>query len=126
MQTLTLSALCALLLAQSAAALAADPACRARTDVVGGCFAVRGTLQLYNGTPSARIRAAGQRRTFGVVPYFDQGDETFAAPAAVRQRASFDKPVAGLYTVCPLEKARQGQMQSVCIDRAVFLKPRHR
>ena len=126
MRTLTLRLASIVLLVDSVPTLAASPECRTRPELVAACFTVKGDLQLANGTPSARIHDIRHRRTLGVVPYFENDNETFAAPAAVRSRVSFDRPVRGTYLVCPLEKARAGRMQSVCIERATFTRLRRR
>ena len=117
MRTPTLSALCLALLAQAGAAHAADAPCRARPDRVGACYAVQGDLRLFDGTPSARIDVAHSRRVLGVASYTEADDETFAAPEALRRRASFDHPVAGRFLVCPLSRPRPAQMRTVCVER---------
>jgi hypothetical protein len=98
----------------------ADPPCKTRPDVTGACFRVRGNLLLYNGTPSARISVKGSTRVLGVVPYFSENNETFAAPAEVRKRASFDQPLMATYDVCPLSKPKPRVMLRVCIEAAEF------
>ncbi len=97
-------------------ALAQEPVCKARPDLIGPCETVRGALQLYNGTPSARIRIAGAKRTLGVTSYETTGNETFSAPKEIRDAASFDAPLTGVFLVCPLSKRSRGSMQIVCIE----------
>jgi len=112
--------LAALLMSAGATGALADPVCRARPDATGRCFNVAGALQLYEGTPSARIKAG--RRMFGIIGYVDENNETFSAPEALRKAASFDTPLLGTFRICPLEKARPGAMQTVCVERGVPAK----
>lgn len=108
------------------AARASDLQCAARSDVVASCFKLHGALRLYNGTPSARIMIIGSKRILGVTPYFANNNETFVAPAQVRDLASFDSDLIGTFLVCPLSTPKAGEMQEVCIEAATSLKNQKR
>jgi hypothetical protein len=98
-------------------AKANEPPCKHRRDLAGSCFSVRGNLQLFNGTPSARIDVSGSHRILGVEPWFENGNETFSAPRKLRSGASFERAIRGMYFVCPLSASIPGRMQSVCIAK---------
>jgi hypothetical protein len=51
----------------------------------------------------------------------EDNNETFAAPKEVRDKASFDWKFHGRFTVCPVERAVAGRMQTVCIESATRL-----
>jgi hypothetical protein len=92
--------------------------CRARPDLVGKCFNVRGRLSVYNGTPSIRLWPLGTKRLLGVIdprdPSAVPGRDTI--PESVSSKLNFDKDVFGDFLVCPLTRARPGRMQTVCIE----------
>ena len=118
------SKLPALLLAFACGALAQTPAghvaksCRARTDLVGKCFTVRGRLSVYNGTPGIRLWPIGSKRLLGGLDPEDISGEPGPStiPASVRGRLNFDRDVFGDFLVCPLTRSRPGRMQTVCIE----------
>ena len=123
MRILTIEILLTGLLLASASLAQADPlACQTIRQLAGPCFGVNGVLQLYNGTPSARITVSRTHRVLGVISSVDGGNEVLVAPKAVRDRASFDKMLQGWFEVCPLERAVANRMQSVCIARGAQLK----
>jgi len=92
--------------------------CRARPDLVGKCFNVRGRLSVYNGTPSIRLWPLGTKRLLGVIdprdPSAVPGRDTI--PESIASKLNFDKDVFGDFLVCPLTRARPGRMQTVCIE----------
>jgi len=92
--------------------------CRARPDLVGKCFNVRGRLSVYNGTPSIRLWPIGTKRLLGVIDPRDSsavpGRDTI--PESIASKLNFDKDVFGDFLVCPLTRARPGRMQTVCIE----------
>ncbi|MGH7840979.1 MAG: hypothetical protein ACREQT_05590 [Candidatus Binataceae bacterium] len=104
------------LLLGTSAAVANEPACASRADLVGPCFDAIGRLQLYDGTPSARIILSHGHRVLGVKPYFTANNETFTAPAAIRAAVTFDRPLSGRFHVCPLSGRAPHRMQTVCIE----------
>lgn len=126
--------LSALLLLLTCSVLAQSPAgraaksCRARDDLVGGCFKVRGRLSVYNGTPSIRLWPVGSRRLLGVRASDDASGVPgpTSIPASVRERLDFDKEVFGDFLVCPLTRSRPGRMQAVCIESGKNLFVRRR
>jgi hypothetical protein len=114
-----------IVIAGNTSAHADPPVCRTRQDLAGACYRVFGDLALFNGTPSARISVFRSHRVLGIASYIDDNNETFIAPKAVRERASFDWKLRGNYEVCPLEKSTQMRMQTVCIESGKRLKKTH-
>ena len=92
--------------------------CRARPDLVGKCFNVRGRLSVYNGTPSIRLSPSGSKRLLGII---DPNDTSHAPgpsvlPAEIKSKLDWDKNVFGNFFVCPLTRSHPGKMQTVCIE----------
>ncbi|WP_445145058.1 hypothetical protein [Dyella sp. Tek66A03] len=83
----------------------------------GKCFTLRGRVSLYNGTPSMRIWPIGSKRLLGVVPA-----EHEDAPANIKGVVAFDRSAVADLEVCPVAKAKQGEMQMVCIRSARDVK----
>ena len=108
------------LLVTALSAQSLDTPCKQRTDLKGACFRVRGSLRLYNGTPSARIYVTGTKRVFGVIPAITNWNETFAAPPNVVSASSFDHSIEGEFLVCPLSAGRPHEMRYVCIESATL------
>jgi hypothetical protein len=103
----------------------------ALTGQVGPCRIVHGRMDLWNGSPTARIWVARTHRVLGVGPS-DGGLE--ALPEAVRRiwtgrdsEADWKTSIVGDFKVCPLNGARPGHMQSVrLVDaRGLTARPRH-
>jgi hypothetical protein len=106
-------------------ARAGEPPCANRTDLVAACFRVEGYLRLYDGTPSARISVRGTKRILGVISYFTNNNETFAAPEELRKRASFDHSLQGAFLVCPITRPKAGEMQRVCVESVQLQSEKH-
>jgi hypothetical protein len=83
----------------------------------GKCFTLRGRVSLYNGTPSMRIWPIGSNRLLGVVPA-----EAEDAPANIKGVVTFEQSATADLEVCPATKAKQGEMQMVCIRSARDVK----
>jgi hypothetical protein len=83
----------------------------------GKCFTLRGRVSLYNGTPSMRIWPIGSSRLLGVVPAEDED-----APANIKGVVTFEQSATADLEVCPVIKAKQGEMQMVCIRSARDVK----
>lgn len=118
---------CGVALAQPSAKLAAS-SCRARPDLVGRCFSVRGRLSVYNGTPSVRLWKIGSRRILGVsdIDRSTGKSEPPALPASIEERLDWDKEIYGDFLVCPLTRSRPGVMQIVCVEAGKNLIVRER
>lgn len=114
-------------LAQPATRHAAK-SCRARTDLVGKCFKVRGRLSVYNGTPSIRLWRIGSRRILGVRDSDDGSGEPGAPnlPASIKDLLDGDREIVGDFLVCPLTRSEPGRMQSICIESGKHLVVRER
>lgn len=123
-----------LLLLIAGSVLAQSPArpvaksCRARSDLVGRCFNVRGRLSVYNGTPSIRLWPVGSKRLLGVLDPEDVSGELGPStiPASVRRQLDWDKEIFGDFLVCPLTRSKPGRMQTICIESGKNLIVRQR
>lgn len=83
----------------------------------GKCFTLRGRVSLYNGTPSMRIWPIGSERLLGVVPSEDED-----VPANIKGVVTFDQSAIADLEVCPVTKAKRGEMQMVCVRSARDIK----
>ena len=112
--------------ARSNAPIQGDKSCREHPKLVGKCFTVRGRLAVYNGAPALRILKLGTKRMLGV------SEQRFAVegyrnvPEEVSAKLDQDKLLYGDYTVCPFTRAREKEMQLVCIEKVsnLVVKPR--
>jgi hypothetical protein len=87
------------------------PRCKGSTNLVGECFRLRGRLWAGNGNPTRRIWRVGTKRILGV-------SEEHRLPGRLESLVtwSLDGRVYGDFEVCPLENARPGNMQLVCVE----------
>ena len=101
------------------------PLCEGALQVVAECFTVHGRLSLYQGTPSFRIWRIGTHEILGILDTATQGSsESPWLPPAVVTLGKIDPDrmaVSGDYLVCPLSRARSGEMQYVCVESASHL-----
>ena len=83
--------------------------CEGSPEIVAPCFAIRGRLSFWNGTPSARIWPIGSRRLLGI--------HSDVMPPALREKmTSFDTEAYADFYVCPYTHSKPGHMQFVCIQ----------
>jgi len=103
-----------------------DKSCREHPKLVGKCFSVHGRLAVYNGAPALRILKLGTKRILGV------SEQRFAVegyrnvPEEVTAKLDQDKLLYGDYTVCPFTRAREKEMQLVCIEKVSNLVVKNR
>jgi hypothetical protein len=111
---------------RSTATIQSDKSCREHPKLVGKCFSVQGRLAVYNGAPALRILKLGTKRMLGV------SEQRFAVegyrnvPEEVTAKLDQDKLLFGDYTVCPFTRAREKEMQLVCIEKVANLVIKHR
>ena len=86
--------------------------CAKRATLVDQCREIHGRLEATNGSPGIRIWVIGTRRVLGVAG--DEGAELL--PPALRQRITSEATVYGDFRVCPVTRAKIGEMQMVCVD----------
>ena len=81
---------------------------------VAPCYEVHGRLSYWNGAPSTRIWIIGTHRLLGL------HDEDSYLPANVTKllKGDFDDEVFGTFVVCPITKAKAGEMQMVYVKSA--------
>ena len=102
---------------RSTATIQVDKSCREHPKLVGKCFTVPGRLSVYNGAPALRILKLGTKRMLGV------SEQRFAVegyrnvPEEITAKLDQDKLLYGDYTVCPFTRAREKEMQLVCIEK---------
>lgn len=105
---------------------AASSWCRANPARVGQCGAVHGRLSAANGTPTWRIWVIGTHHVLGVSGRSAQdSEEGTMLPANVRGAFGsnvFDTQLFADFDICPLERARPGHMQRVCVTSAHHLR----
>jgi hypothetical protein len=112
--------------AQSPPPQSQEKSCRAHPQLVGKCFTVHGRLSVYNGAPALRIWKIGTKRMLGV------SEQRFAAPGyrnvpeTVQSQINQDVDLFGDFLVCPLTRARAGEMQMVCIEDVKNVKTQKR
>lgn len=103
--------------------------CAHRTDLVGGCFWVRGSLDIWNGwQPNIRISIRNSERMLGIATYDEEGSEIVVAPRNVEDAISWDHSLVGNWHVCPLREWYQiptgynpwAWIRDVCIETAKF------
>ncbi len=87
--------------------------CKTNPYLVGACYAIRGRIGAYNGTPSMRIWPVGSSRLLGVL-----SSENEILPDNIRGKVSFEHRVYADLVVCPFTKAQPGVMQLVCVETA--------
>lgn len=89
------------------------PQCKSKPNLAGKCFVVRGRLNFFNGTPSARIWIVGTHRMLSLP---SEGQEL---PANMKIHfQDFDDEIRGDFEVCPLKPFKTGHMQAVCVESA--------
>lgn len=81
----------------------------------GSCFVVRGRYETY--ADAELIWIIGTHNKLMV----DDGWETVSA-AFGDDPEGYDHYVVGKFTVCPLERARPGEMRRVCVRRVTSLR----
>lgn len=119
MRSLLLSILfvCAVVVTRSSPAAGDDKPCSKHPQLVGSCFTIRGRLSVYNGAPALRIWKIGTKRILGV------SEQRFAQPGYrnvpenIGAEIDEDKALFGDYRVCPFTKAKENEMQMVCIEK---------
>ena len=106
--TRTALALCISLSAPGIAFAVSKSSCPPDDTPAAQCFNIRGRLSYWNGAPSARIWPIGTKRILGV------HNDDLPSDLATRM-PTFESELWGEMTVCPITKARPGEMQMVCI-----------
>lgn len=82
----------------------------------GACFTVHGRYEVD--ADKEVIWIIGTHRELMV----DEGLDSIYASFGNDDSEGFDHYVTGNFTVCPLEKARPGEMRHVCVRRAANLR----
>src|SRR5258707_12519411 len=91
-----------------------DKSCREHPQLIGKCFAVRGRLSVYNGTPAIRLWIIGTRRMLGVSEQRFKLPGYRNLPENLQQQLNGDNQIVGAFLVCPFTKPKPREMQLVC------------
>src|SRR6266850_400543 len=95
-----------------------DKSCREHPQLIGKCFAVRGRLSVYNGTPAIRLWRIGTRRMLGVSEQRFKLPGYRNLPENLQQQLNGDNQIVGDFLVCPFTKPKPSEMQLVCVESA--------
>ena len=90
-----------------------EAVCKGRTEAPRQCRWIDGTISIYNGTPSVRIRQRSTRKIYAVGPA-----EREWIPAELKSKLTVDNGVTGHFKVCPIDKKPQRGLRAFCIDEA--------
>ena len=95
-----------------------DKSCREHPQLIGKCFAVRGRLSVYNGTPAIRLWVIGTRRMLGVSEQRFKLPGYRNLPENLQQQLNGDNQIVGDFLVCPFTKPKPSEMRLVCVESA--------
>ncbi len=70
-----------------------------------------GTLAIYNGTPSLRLKLKGVKKLLAVGPAEDEW-----MPDELKQKVTPETAISAKFLLCPLPKKERQLMSMVCID----------
>jgi len=106
---------CTMVFPQAAASPTRFVLCRSQPRLVGKCFAVRGRLSVYNGSPSVRLWKVGTHRMLGVSDSYTKEGMHHLPPNVAKALGEWQREVWGDYVVCPFTGEKPQEMQMVCI-----------
>ena len=87
--------------------------CKAREEASRHCRWIDGTVSIYNGTPSIRIRQRKTGKMFAAGPA-----EQEWMPADLKSKLTIDNAIEARLKICPLGRAQRKGLPVVCIDEA--------
>lgn len=91
--------------------------CKERAESLGRCHWINGTISIYNGTPSVRIRQHGSKHMYAVGP-----SENEWMPSDLKAKLTIDNAIDAKLKICPFRAQNQRGLRVVCIDEAKILK----
>ena len=91
--------------------------CKGKVESRLQCRWIEGTVSIYNGTPSIRIRQRGKKHLYAVGPA-----EQEWMPADLRSKLTVDNAIEADIKICPISKGQQRGLPVVCIDESHIKK----
>jgi hypothetical protein len=87
--------------------------CKGKVESLEQCRWIEGTVSIYNGTPSIRIRQHGSQHLYAVGPA-----EHEWMPADLRSKLTVDNAIEADIKICPIGGGQQRGLPVVCIDES--------
>ena len=94
--------------------------CQAKIESVQRCHWIEGSMAIYNGTPSIRIRQRGSKRMYAVGPA-----EQEWMPSELKSKLTVDNAIDARFRICPIYKEKQKGLSLVCVDKAKIVNIRN-
>lgn len=91
--------------------------CQAKVESMQRCHWIDGTIAIYNGTPSIRIRQRASKKIYAVGPA-----EQEWMPSELKSKLTVDNTIDARFRICPISKERQKGLSVVCVDRSKIVK----
>lgn len=91
--------------------------CGASSATAKQCYWINGTISIYNGTPSIRIKQPGKRKTYAVGPA-----EQEQMPVKLKSTLTLDNSITGKFLICPLPVSKPRGFEMVCVQKAIMQK----
>ncbi len=91
--------------------------CGASSAAAKQCHWINGTISIYNGTPSIRIKLHGKRKIYAVGPA-----EQEQMPVKLKSTLTLDNSITGKFLICPLPVSKPQGFEMVCVKRTIMKK----
>ena len=98
--------------------------CRHNPNINGKRFTVHGTMKMYDGAPTVRIRRTDTHRMLGVSEGRFAVDGICNLPRWLEKKLDWDREISGEFVVYPFTEDKPGAMRMVCVDTASHLTVR--
>ena len=85
--------------------------CRGKVASLQQCHWIDGTVSIYNGTPSVRIRQHASKTVYAVGPA-----EQEWMPSDLKSKLTVDNAIDARFRICPISKHKQQGLKVVCVD----------
>jgi len=95
--------------------------CKGKVESLQQCHWIEGTVSIYNGTPSIRIRQRTSKRIYAVGPA-----EQEWMPIELKSKLTVDNAIDADIKICPIRKGWQRGLTVVCIDESHIKKIREK
>gem|GEM_PF-3809014 len=87
--------------------------CKGKVESLQECRWIEGTVSIYNGTPSIRIRQHKSKKVYAVGPA-----EQEWMPDELKSKLTIDNEIQAHLKICPISKEKQKGLPVVCIDES--------
>ena len=98
--------------------------CRHNPNINGKRFIVHGTIKMYDGAPTVRIRRSDNNRMLGISEGRFAVDGICNLPRWLEKKLDWDREISGDFVVYPFTDDKPGVMRMVCVDTASHLSIR--